>query len=423
MSRNSVVLRLLAGKFLLSKSSDAFISLIAWVSVIGVALGVLALTVVTSVINGFEGELQRVITGMNGDLVLYSRSEPFSDVERVEHKIRQIVPDVEAISPSLVMELMVAGPESVAGAVVEGLDWARAGQVTEIPKRFISGKAPAEKPTEQSSEKTGESGPEFQVALGDALAGRIGAKVGDTIRIVIPFSDGDIDSSNSSKVVPARVSGIVKMGMFEYDSKFVFAPLGSLREVLGAPKQATSMKIRLKDARRSRWASDRLAESFGYPFRAKDWGQLNRNLFYAIQLEKVVISIILTAIILVAAFNVVSTLMMMMHDKTREIAILKAMGFSSSQAFELFIWIGSGIGLVGAAVGAVLGLLANQGIARSRLIELPADIYYIGFLPVLTRWSEVLWIIGGALLICLIATLYPALRVARRSPLEGIIDV
>jgi lipoprotein-releasing system permease protein len=415
MSRNPVVLRLLAGKFLLSKSSDAFISLIAWVSVIGVALGVLALTVVTSVINGFEGELQRVITGMNGDLVLYSRSEPFSDIERVEHKIRQIVPDVAAISPSLVMELMVAGPESVAGAVVEGLDWARAGQVTEVPKRFISGKAPVEKPAG--------SGSELQVALGDALAGRIGAKVGDLIRIVIPFSDGDIDSSSSSKVVPARVSGIVKMGMFEYDSKFVFAPIGALREVLGAPQQATSMKIRLKDGRRSRWASDRLAESFGYPFRAKDWGQLNRNLFYAIQLEKVVISIILAAIILVAAFNVVSTLMMMMHDKTREIAILKAMGFSSGQAFELFVWIGAGIGLVGAAVGAVLGLLANQGIARSRLIELPADIYYIGFLPVLTRWSEVLWIIGGALLICLVATLYPALRVARRSPLEGIIDV
>ncbi len=419
MSRNPVVLRLLAGKFLLSKSSDAFISLIAWVSVVGVALGVLALTVVTSVINGFEGELQRVITGMNGDLVLYSRAEPFSDVERVERKIRQVVPDVEAVSPSLIMELMVAGPESVAGAVVEGLDWQRAGQVTEIPRRFIAGKPPVEK----TGEKAGEETAEVQVALGDSLAGRIGAKVGDLIRIVIPFSDGDLDSTSSSKVVPARVSGIVKMGMFEYDSKFVFAPLGALRDILGAPQQATSMKVRLKDGSRSRWASDRLAESFGYPFRAKDWGQLNRNLFYAIQLEKVVISIILTAIILVAAFNVVSTLMMMMHDKTREIAILKAMGFSSGQAFELFVWIGGGIGIVGAAVGSALGLLANQGLARSRLIELPADIYYIGFLPVLTRWSEVLWIVIGALAICLLATLYPAFRVARRSPLEGIIDV
>ena len=120
MSRDSAVVRLLARKFMLSRSSDAFVSLIAWVSVAGVALGVLALTVVTSVINGFEGELKRVITGMNGDVVLYSRSEPFADLGRVESRIRQILPETQAISPSLVMELMVSGPGAVAGAVVEG---------------------------------------------------------------------------------------------------------------------------------------------------------------------------------------------------------------------------------------------------------------------------------------------------------------
>ncbi|MBU6376509.1 MAG: ABC transporter permease [Bdellovibrionales bacterium] len=412
MSRNAQVLRLLAWKFLLSKSSDAFISLITWVSVVGVALGVLALTVVTSVINGFEGELQRVITGMHGDLVLYSRAEPFSDIEQIEQKIRQVIPEARAISPSLVMELMVSGPDNVAGAVVEGLDWTAAGAVTEVPRRLIEGAAPVQ-----------QTGDQLQVALGDALASRIGAKVGDSIRIVIPFSEGDLDATSSSKIVPAKVTGIVKMGMYEYDSKFVFAPLSRLREVLGAPGQATSMKIRLKDGSKSRWASDRLSESFGYPFRAKDWGQLNRNLFYAIQLEKAVISVILLAIILVAAFNVVSTLMMLMHDKTRELAILKAMGFSSGQAFKLFVVIGSGIGLIGASAGAGLGLLGNQALSRSRVIELPPDIYYIGFLPVVTRWSEVFWIVLGALLICLMATLYPALRVARRSPLEGIVDV
>ncbi len=411
MSRNPTVLWLLARKFLLSKNSDAFISLIAWVSVIGVALGVLALTMVTSVINGFEGELQRVITGMNGDLVLYSRAEPFTDVDRVERKVRQVVPGVAATSPSLVMELMVAGPESVAGAVIEGFDWEQASRVTDVPRRLISGKVPEE------------GGEVLQVAIGDALAGRIGAKVGDSVRIVIPFSSGDLDSGSSSKVVPAQVTGIVKMGMFEYDSKFVFAPLKRLGEVLGARGQVTSLKIRLENPARSRWASDRLAESFGYPFRAKDWGQLNRNLFYAIQLEKIVISIILMAIVLVAAFNVVSTLMMMMHDKTREISILKAMGLSSAESFRLFVWIGGGIGVVGASAGSLLGLMGNQILARSRWIELPADIYYIGFLPVVTRWSEMTWIVLGALGISLLATLYPAVRVARRSPLEGIVDV
>lgn len=415
MSRDSAVVRLLARKFMLSKSSDAFVSLIAWVSVAGVALGVLALTVVTSVINGFEGELQRVITGMNGDLVLYSRAEPFSDLGRVEARVKQIVPEVKAIAPSLVMELMVSGPSSVAGAVVEGIEWSRADKVTEVHKRLIAGQLPQPVPVD-------EAGALPQIGLGDALAARIGAKVGDEVRLVIPFSEGDLDSGVSSKVVQTRVSGIIKMGMYEYDSKFVFTGLETLQEVLGTPGKVTSLKIRLSPGADTRRASDRLAEGFGYPFRAKDWGQLNKNLFYAIQLEKAVISIILAAIVLVAAFNVVSTLMMLMHDKSREIAILKAMGLAPAQGFQLFVWIGGGIGLIGSLLGGALGLALNRGIETSRIIELPADIYYIGFLPVVTRWGEFVLILGVALAICLGATLYPAWRLARRAPIEGIRD-
>ncbi|MEN9723266.1 MAG: hypothetical protein RJB38_1252 [Pseudomonadota bacterium] len=411
MAPSGSVLRLLARKFVLSKSSDGFVSLIAWVSVVGVALGVLALTVVTSVINGFEGELRRVITGMNGDVVLYSRGEPFSDLVRVEKKIRQLVPEAVAVSPSLIAELMAAGPQGVAGVVLEGLDWERSAQVTEVTRRVVAGQLP----------RPGAS--ILEVALGEALANRLAVAAGDTIRLVIPFSEGDLDAGVSSKVVPVKVAGLIKMGMFEYDSKFVFAALSDVQGVIGAMDQASSMKLKLREGADSRMASDRLSESFGYPFRAKDWGQLNRNLFYAIQLEKAVIALILTAIVIVAAFNVLSTLMMLMHDKSREVAILKAMGFSSTQAFRLFVWIGGVIGLIGALVGAGLGLFANQALAKSHLIQLPADIYYIGFLPVLTRWTEVGVIVLGACVICLLATLYPAIRVARRSPLEGIVDV
>ncbi len=406
------MVRLLARKFMLSKSSDAFVSLIAWVSVAGVALGVLALTVVTSVINGFEGELQRVITGMNGDLILYSRGEPFSDPDRVESRVRQIVPETQALTPSLYMELMVSGPGSVAGAALEGVDWKRALQVTRAHERLVAGALP---------ERVAE-GELPQVALGDALAARIGAKTGDEIRLVIPFSAGDIDSGSSSKVLSVRVSGIIKMGMYEYDSKFVFAHLSDVQAMLEAPGKVSSIKIKLAPGADTQIASVRLAESFGYPFKAKDWGQLNRNLFYAIQLEKAVISVILTVIVLVAAFNVVSTLMMLMHDKTREIAILKAMGLAPQQSFQLFVWIGAGIGLIGALLGGVLGLGLNQLIEKSRLIELPADIYYIGFLPVVTRWGEFVGILVVALGLCLLATVYPAWRLARRAPLEGIRD-
>jgi lipoprotein-releasing system permease protein len=210
------------------------------------------------------------------------------------------------------------------------------------------------------------------------------------------------------------------MGMYDYDSKFVIARLADVQKHLIQPGRVTTFKVKLSRGVDSRAVSDRLRDSFGYPFNAKDWGQLNRNLFYAIELEKAVIAIILTVIVIVAAFNVVSTLMMMIHDKTREIAILKAMGFRKRSAFQLFCWTGMGIGAVGTLVGIVLGLLVAWGIGNSRLIELPAEIYPVSYLPVLVRWTEVLVIGGVALLVTFAATLYPSWMVARREPLEGI---
>ena len=396
----------LAWRFLLSKVSDGFLSFIAWVSVVGVALGVLALVVVTSVINGFEGELVRTISGMNGDVILYSRGDPVMDPEKVEQKIRAAVPQTQAITPAFIMEMMVGGPNGVAGTVLEGIDLATVGKVTQVPERVKSGHLPSK---------------EDEIALGTALAEKIGAKIGTEVRVIAPFAgEASQGAPGTPKVLTAVVTGLVNMGMHDYDSKFTYATLPAVQKFLEQPGRATAFKIRLKNGADSRRASDHLREAFGYPFQAKDWGQLNHNLLYAIKLEKVVISIILTVIVIVAAFNVVSTLMMMIHDKTREIAILKAMGFRASQSFRLFCLVGMGIGAVGTGVGVLLGLAINELIARTRLIDLPADIYYIGYLPVVVHWQEIALIGGLALLITFMATLSPAIQVSRRSPLEGI---
>ncbi|OFZ52688.1 MAG: hypothetical protein A2428_08825 [Bdellovibrionales bacterium RIFOXYC1_FULL_54_43] len=404
---NSVIT--LARRFLLSKTSDGFLSFIAWVSVVGVALGVLALVVVTSVINGFEGELIRVITGMNGDVLLYSRADPVRDPAIIETKIRKAVPEVRAITASFIAELMVSGPDGVSGAIVEGFDSNTLGAVTEIPRKVILGRL-AEAPDE--------------VTLGSALAERLGATEGSVVRLIFPFTGssdaGDQGSLGSPKATDMRVVGIIKMGMYEYDSKYLFTPLWQVQRFLEQPGRVTSFKIKLAPNANSRKASDQLADAFGYPFRSKDWSQLNRNLFYAIKLEKAVIAIILTAIVLVAAFNVVSTLMMMIHDKTREIAILKAMGFQPIQSFQLFCLIGLGMGFVGTAFGIVFGLLINLLLEKTHWIDLPPDIYYIGFLPVVVHWREVGLIALTAMLISFLATVYPAWKVSRRSPLEGL---
>lgn len=400
----------LARRFLLSKQSDRFLSFIAWVSVLGVALGVLALTVVTSVINGFQGELTRVITGMNGDVILYSRGEPIANPHSVQQKIRKAVPEATEITWSFMAELMVSGPSGVAGAVLEGVELETVGRVTELPRRLVSGRLPEEK---------------GELTLGFSLAERIGAKEGSEIRLILPFA-GDAGageeggSSGAPKVVTGKVVGTVKMGMHEYDSKFVFATIDTVREFVGQPGKVTSFRMKLAPGTDSRRASDRLADNFGYPFRAKDWSQMNRNLFYAIELEKAVIAIILTIIVIVAAFNVVSTLMMMIYDKTKEIAILKAMGFRPGQSFGLFCLIGAGIGTVGTAVGIGAGLGIGWVLQRTKLIDLPADIYYIGYLPVRVHWGEIGLIAGVSLGITLLAAVYPAYKVSSRSPLEGI---
>jgi lipoprotein-releasing system permease protein len=382
------------------------------VSVLGVLLGVVALVVVTSVINGFQGELVKVITGMNGHVILYSRGEAISEPSQVEAKIRQTVPEAIAITRSMITELMVSGSSGVAGAILEGVDLATVDRVTNLRGKITSGRLP---------QKSGE------VAIGDSLASRIGAKVGAEIRVIVPFAGVMIDESTSDgtlsnipKSVSAVVVGIVKMGMHQYDSKFVYTTLEAAQEILEQPDKVSSFKILLPQGVDSRKVSDRLSENFGYPFRAKDWGQLNKNIFYAIELEKVVIAIIMTIIVIVAAFNVVSTLMMMIYDKTKEIAILKAMGFKPTQSFGLFCLIGLGIGMVGTLGGLGLGLFLNWVLRTTRLIELPADVYYIGYLPVKENWVEIGMIVGVSMIITLLATFYPAYKVSTRSPLEGI---
>lgn len=402
---------MIARRFLLAKSSDQFLSFITWVSIIGVSLGILSLTVVTSVVNGFQGELARLISGMNGDVVMYSRAEPIEDAEKVISKIKQLVPNIKGVMASAGLEGMISGSDGVSGAMIEGMDFEEAAQVIDVPNRIIEGHAPI-----------GEN----EIILGKSLAEKIGAKVGDEVRVILPFSESSqIDSSSEQvqyapKAIVVKVSGLSKMGLHDYDSKFAFTKISTARQWMGLPTHVTTFRLKLSKRSEASSAAFILTENFGYPFRAKEWSQLNKNLLYAIELEKVVIGILLAAIVIVAAFNVVSTLMMMIHDKTREIAILKTMGFGKYPSFFLFCFIGMGIGIVGVTVGVLLGLGLNWVIANTRLIELPADVYYIGYLPVIVRWWDLGMIAIFALVIILFATLYPAFQVARRSPLDGI---
>jgi lipoprotein-releasing system permease protein len=414
----------IAVRFLLSKHRSNFLSFISVVSVIGVCVGVLALLVVTSVVNGFENELTRVIAGTQGDVLFYSRGNPIRDRQEIERKILQFAPEVKSITGSFVSEVMFNGPIGVAGGALEGVDLHTWQEVISVADRLTPGSVLPEN--------------EGEIILGSALAERLGVAAQDSVRVILPFTGGGSDESGygSPRVQDFKVVGIVHLGMYDYDSKYAYAPLASVQNlVLGSDDSSdetpgdhsvnkkdwiTSFRMKLKDGRDAQKVALELSQHFGFPYRVRDWSQMNRNLLYAIQLEKAVISVLLTAIMIVAAFNVISALLMMVYEKEEEIAILRVMGVRQRDHFVLFSWLGSFFGLLGTLAGMILGLICVFILNKTHLIQLPAEIYHLEYLPVVVRWTE--WCAIGvmAFVICFLATVGPAAQIARRSPVEAL---
>lgn len=405
MSRN--VISLIARRFIFDrKGSDdemakGFVSFIAAISITGLALGVTALLVVTSVMNGFEKELQRTLTAFHGHVLLFSKGEPVSHPENYMKDISTHYPSVKAISPYIFAEVMLSTAHGVVGSVVEGIDLPTFSQVSEVSKRIQKGRLP--------------EGPQ-EISLGEELARRLNADVGDSIFLTLPFSE----IPGKSKVQKLSVVGILKLGMFDYDSKYSLIELHEMQSLLQLEGKVNAFKILTEDAGRSSRLASALSDRYTYPLRARDWSTLNQNLFYAIRLEKVVIGIILMVIILVASFNIVSTLIMMVHEKQRQIAMLKALGFGVRSTFGLFLFMGGGMALCGTALGLGVGRALCALVQWRSIIDLPPDIYMLSRLPVEIRWVEWGAICVAAIILALISTLIPSYRISKEAPAKGL---
>jgi len=396
----------IALRYLRSKKRHKGISVNTLISVGGVAVGVMALLVVLSVMSGFHEDLQKKILGVNAHMVVLNVKGSMPDSDEILKTIQEDK-EVVSASPFIMGQVMVSYGKKAHGVFLRGIDPERESETTDIVRYIRDGRL------EDLSPDNGPPG----IILGRELASAIGVLKGDDISIISPL--GKIGPLGMlPKVRQFRVVGIFEVGMFEYDSNLVLTGLHEAQEFFEMNNDITGIEVRLDDIYKAPEVRNRLQNLLGFPLYVKDWMQMNRNLFSALRLEKFAMFVILVLIILVASFNIVSTLIMNVIEKKREIAILKTMGATDRGIMTIFMFQGLLIGIFGTILGISGGYLLCYLLNTYEIIKLPADIYYLSHLPVKTKLIDFVIVSVSAISISFLATIYPAWQAAKLNPVE-----
>ncbi|MGE5663521.1 MAG: lipoprotein-releasing ABC transporter permease subunit [Deltaproteobacteria bacterium] len=397
-------------KYLLAKRKQTFISIITVISVAGVSVGVMALIIVLAVMSGFEKELKTRILGATAHVQVISLDGSIGDPFPLAERVRGMQ-GVAAASPYVFSQVMISSGTAASGGVVRGVDPATAGDVTRIAQDI--------RPGSLGNLAVKAAGGLPGTILGRELAKHLDVTVGDVVEIMVP--GGNLTPLGAfPRVVRYRVVGFAESGMYEFDSTFAYVSFDEAGRLMGMEGRATGIEIRVNDIYAAGDVAARIRSALGYPYWAKDWAQTNRNLFSALKLEKTVMFIILVLIVFVAAFNIISTLIMVVMEKTRDIAVLMTLGATRRSIRRIFALEGIAIGVVGTALGTVLGWLLCELLRRYQFIKLPSDVYYISTLPVSLEVANFLAVGVISILICVVATLYPARQASRVDPAEAI---
>ncbi len=401
-----VALRMLRG----IRRQKGFISLSSVFSVAGVAVGVMALIVVNGVMTGFDEDLKTKILSVNPEVIVLSKEGRIPEYGQLADRIKA-VPGVLSVEPYLYTPVMFSTPGNISGGMLRGLDPAilkgggpkhlklREGNFTEVAQ-FEPGEPPP-------------------AAVGNELARRLNLQVGDFFNLFIPR--GTLTPMGQlPRLRLFRVAAIFTSGMYEFDSSLVYVSLPAIQELLGFGKQVAGLEVSGTNIYAAQEMGQAIVHKLGPEYFARDWISMNYSLFSALKLEKIAMFIILTLIILVAAFGIASTLFMMVTKKTKEIAILKSMGATRHSIMQIFVMDGLLIGFIGTALGLVLGLVMCGLLGRYEFIQLPRDVYLISTLPVKIESLDLVTIVGAAMLISFLATLYPSWQASRLDPVEAI---
>jgi lipoprotein-releasing system permease protein len=405
--------RMMAFRYLRARRQEGFISVIAGFSLLGIGLGVATLIVVMAVMNGFRQELFARILGLNGHIHVYNLAMgPLNDYQPIEDRLRALA-DVTDVSPTVEAQVLLTYQGFASGAMVRGV----------VPDDFRARPSIAGHVVDGNLADF-EGG---RVAIGRRMADRLHIQVGDSLTLISPRG-----SQTAFGVTPRQgvyeIAAIFEVGMYEYDNNFVFMPLDTAQSFFRLGSGVTALEIYVKDPQNLRALRPAIAAAAGNEVRLLDWQQSNASFVTALQVERNVMFLILTMIILVAAFNIISSLIMLVKDKGRDIAILRTMGASRGSIMRIFFLSGASIGVTGTVSGAALGILfaSNietirqfiQGLTGTELFS--AEIYFLSKLPAVIDWGEVVQVVLMALILSIGATLYPSWRAAKLDPVEAL---
>ncbi len=392
------------------------------ISMVGVMIGVMTLNIVLAVMTGFEEDLRDRILGFNPHIVISSLQGFVDGYADVVDEVRQ-VPDVVAVAPFVYGQVMVSAGQSVSGSLVRGVDPSLASAVVDIGAHLSFGELGQLGQKQELTFQTEETVQTVQlsgVLVGHELARQLGVFVGDPINIISPLSTTPGPLGVIPRVKRFMVVGVFDSGMFEYDSALIYMSLADAQQFFTLGEQVTGVEVKIHDVYQAQTVARELESVLGFPYTARDWTEVNSNIFAALKLEKVVYFIVLLLIVLVAAFNIIATLIMVVMEKRKDIAVLKSMGATGNAMSRVFIYKGLMIGVAGTLIGTLLGWIGCWLLDRYEFIELPKDVFYVSTLPV-KMYAENFFIVGVAsVLICFLATIYPARQAARLAPVEVI---
>ncbi|MEZ5853554.1 MAG: lipoprotein-releasing ABC transporter permease subunit [Hyphomicrobiaceae bacterium] len=404
---------MLAKRYLRARRKEGFISVIAGISFLGIMLGVATLIIVMAVMNGFRHELFQKILGINGHVIVHKLQAPFEDYEAAAARLRA-VPGVKVAMPLIEGQAMISSSQQTLGALVRGLSEKNLKQLDLVAKNIRFGTI------DGFDNQQG-------IALGLRLANSLGVGVGDSVSLIAP-KGASTPFGTAPRIKRYRISAVFELGMSEYDKTMVFMPLAESQKYFSRGAEVDVLEVITKNPDHVDALMEPLKAAGGPTLHFADWRKRNETFFTVLEVERNVMFIILSLIVLVAALNIISGIMMLVKEKARDIAILRTMGATKGAIMRVFLITGASIGIVGTIAGLILGLIFCSNIEAIRQVLQSAlgtklmdpQVYYLTRLPALPDFWETTWIVVMAMVLSVLATLYPSWRASRLDPVEAL---